>query len=320
LDDGGGRGLPRVERARRNTNPGAVIARSLQMPIDTHQHFWRYRAEEYPWITDPLGALRRDFLPADLEPRLRQAGFDRCIAVQARSSVRETEWLLDLAETHPFIAGVVGWVDLCRDDVDTDLAALACRPQLVGIRHVVQDEPDDRFLLRPDFCRGIARLEGFGLVYDLLIFPRHLPVAIEFAARFPAQPFVLDHLGKPEIRSRRLDSWVRDLRRLARFPHVCAKISGLVTEADWKTWQPGDLDRYIQSAYDCFGPERLMVGSDWPVCTLAAGYEQTMGVVSDFVARLPAAEREAILDGNAERVYLGRSRAQRNVAPEKAPN
>jgi L-fuconolactonase len=290
------------------------------MPIDTHQHFWRYRAEEYPWITDRLGALRRDFLPADLEPLLRQAGFTRSIAVQARSSVRETHWLLGLARTHPFIAGVVGWVDLCAADVDTVLAPLARDSRLVGIRHVVQDEADDRFLLRADFCRGVSRLAEFGLAYDLLIFPRHLPVAIEFVARFPAQPFVLDHLAKPEIWSGRLDSWAGDLRRLARFSHVCAKISGLVTEADWDTWRPGDLDRCIQVAYDCFGPARLMVGSDWPVCTLAAGYERTMDVVAAFVARLPAAEREAILEGNAERVYLGRSRAQGTSASGKTPS
>src|SRR5438045_414711 len=185
------------------------------MPIDAHQHFWRYDPAAYGWIDDSLAPLRRDFLPADLEPELRRAGFEACVAVQARQTLEETRWLLELAESHPFIAGVVGWVDLTSPEVRTQLATFAGQRRLVGLRHVVQAEPDDPFLLRPDFRRGIAMLEEVGLAYDLLIYPRHLPAASELARRSAGQPFVVDHLAKPEIRRGEIRAWERDLRRLA---------------------------------------------------------------------------------------------------------
>lgn len=271
--------------------------------VDSHQHFWRYSRAEYGWIDDRMAPLMRDFLPADLEPPLRAAGFDACIAVQACQTAAETEFLLDLAERHPFIAGVVGWVDLRRPDARVQLGRIAQRRKLVGVRHVVQDEPDDRFLLQPEFCRGVGLLADLDLTYDLLIYPKQLPAAIEFVARFPAQRFVLDHLAKPQIRDGEIDAWARDLARLAAHPHVCAKLSGLVTEADWQAWTPDQIDPYLDVAFDCFGADRLMIGSDWPVCTLAAAYSRTMAVVIDYLRSRSIADQDAVLGGTAARFW-----------------
>jgi L-fuconolactonase len=273
------------------------------MRIDTHQHFWRYQADEYGWIGDDMQVLRRDFGPADLKPLLDQVGFDGCVAVQARQSLEETRALLAHADANPFVVGVVGWMDLASEDARTQLAEWAVHPKLVGVRHVVQDEPDDRFLLGAAFGRGIALLEELDLAYDILIYPRHLPVAAEFVSRFPGQRFVLDHLAKPDIRHGRMREWARDLGRLAAYPHVCAKISGLVTEADWHAWRADDLLRYIEVAWQCFGPDRLMVGSDWPVCTVASDYARTIGVALDFLQAKPAAEQAMVLGGTAARFY-----------------
>jgi L-fuconolactonase len=271
--------------------------------IDSHQHFWKYDAREYGWIDERMSVLKRDFLPADLEPQLREGGFDACVAVQARQSLDETAWLLDLADRNPFVAGVVGWVDLCSPDARTRLRRFAGHSKLVGVRHVVQGEPDDRFLLRSDFGRGIALLEEFGLAYDILIYPRHLPVAAEFVRRFPKQRFVLDHLAKPEIARGEIRDWARGVRALAAAPNVVAKLSGLVTEADWKAWTPDQMRSYLDVAFECFGSGRLMIGSDWPVCTLAGDYERTMAVVIDYLQDRPDAEREAVLGGNAQQFW-----------------
>ena len=267
--------------------------------IDSHQHFWKYDPREYGWIDERMGALKRDFLPADLEPRLRAAGFDACVTVQARQTLEETAWLLELADRNPFVVGVVGWVDLCSRDAPAQLERFAKHPKLVGVRHIVQGEADDRFLLRADFGRGIAFLEEFGLAYDILIHPRHLAVAAEFVKRFPRQRFVLDHLAKPEIARGEIRAWTRDVRALAAEPNVHAKLSGLVTEADWKRWTPDELRPYLDVAFACFGPGRLMAGSDWPVCTVAGDYGRVMGVITEYLGERPAAEREAVLGGNA---------------------
>jgi L-fuconolactonase len=248
--------------------------------------------------------LRRDFMPDDLAPHMEQAGVDVTIAVQTRQTTGETDWLLRLADAHPFIAGVVGWIDLRADDVEASLEQIHDRPRLAGIRHIVQSEPDDRFLLDPAFGRGIAALGQAGLPYDILIYPRHLPVAAEFVSRFPSQTFVLDHLAKPEIRSGTIAEWARDLRRLAGAPNLWCKLSGLVTEADWRTWTPDQIHPYLDVAFDCFGAERLIAGSDWPVCTLASDYSRTMAVVRDYLAAFTSQPREAVLGGNARRVYL----------------
>jgi L-fuconolactonase len=271
----------------------------MTIRIDAHQHFWRYDAKEYGWIDERMGVLKRDFLPPDLEPPMRAAGFDACVAVQARHDLEETTLLLDLAERSPFVAGVVGWVDLCSPEARAQLERFARHPKLVGVRHIVQAEPDDRFLLRADFGRGIALLEEFGLAYDILVYPRHLEVAAEFVRCFPRQRFVLDHLAKPEIARGEIREWSRALRALAAAPNVLAKLSGLVTEADWKRWTAAQMRPYLDVAFECFGPGRLMIGSDWPVCTLAADYRRTMAVVTDYLEGRPAAEREAVLGGNA---------------------
>lgn len=271
--------------------------------LDAHQHFWRYNAAEYGWIDDAMAALRRDFLPDEAQQTMAGVGFDAGIAVQARQTLDETRWLLALADSHSSIAGVVGWVDLQAEDARRQLATFAYHPKLVGIRHIVQSEPDDRFMLRPEFGRGLALLEEFRLAYDILVYSRHLAVAAELAARFPRQRFVLDHLGKPDIRHAEGRQWERDIRALATHSNVSAKLSGLVTEADWTTWTPGDIQWYLDVAFDCFGAERLMIGSDWPVCTVAASYARTMTLVIDYLEDRPAYERDAVLGGNAQRFY-----------------
>lgn len=273
------------------------------MRIDSHQHFWRYSPTKYEWIDDSMAVLWRDFLPQDLEPHLRKSAFGACVAVQATQTLEETRWLLDLAAQSPFIAGVVGWVDLRAPDVQAQLEEFARNPRLVGIRHIVQSEPDDRFLLRPDFLRGIALLETFDLAYDLLIYPRHLPLAIEFARRFPRQRFVLDHLGKPAIRACELQPWANQMRELAKLPNVFCKLSGMVTEADWRNWKLEDFHPYLDVAFDTFGPERLMIGSDWPVCLVAAPYAGVVDIVLDYVSNLPQSAAEAVLGGTARRFY-----------------
>ena len=193
--------------------------------------------------------------------------------MQARQNLEETRWLLELAEQHPFIKGVVGWVDLRSDRLPNNCKDLPSIPKLVGVRHVVHDEPDDHFMLRPEFRRGIAQLLDFNLTYDLLLFPRHLKVAAQLVEEFPQQPFVLDHIAKPKIAERSISPWQEDLRQLAQFPNVFCKLSGMVTEANWKQWQPADFHPYLDIVFEAFGPARLMIGSDWPVCTLSGEYE-----------------------------------------------
>ena len=273
------------------------------MTIDAHVHFWRYNPAEYGWIDDSMAALRRDFLPDEARGEMNHADVDACVAVQARQTLDETRWLLALADAHPFIAGVVGWVDLQADDVRSQLEQFATHPKLVGIRHIVQSEADDRFLLRPAFCRGISLLEDLELAYDILIYPKHLAVAADFISRFTRQRFVVDHLAKPDVRSGELGEWERGLRRLAEVPQVFCKLSGLVTEADWQRWTPQQLRPCLDVAFDCFGANRLIAGSDWPVCTVAADYTRAMSVVSDYLLGRPAAERAAVMGGNAQRFW-----------------
>ena len=270
--------------------------------LDSHQHFWRFERARDAWITDDMRAIRRDFLPADLAPALASNRIDGCIAVQADQSAAETRFLLDLARQHSFIRGVVGWVDLRSSELEATLEHLRGEPLLRGVRHVAQAEADD-FLTRDDVIRGIERIGRAGLTYDILIVERQMPAALSLTARLPDQPFVLDHLGKPAIREGRLEPWAGRLRELARRPNVCCKLSGLVTEADWTRWQPADLRPYLDVALEAFGPDRLMFGSDWPVCLVAAPYDRVLGVVADYTAALSVAEREAVFGGTAARVY-----------------
>jgi len=279
------------------------------MRVDAHQHFWIYNREEYRWIDDSMASLRRDYLPVDLAPLLADNGFDGSIAVQTRQTLEETQWLLRLADSTPTTLGVVGWVDLCSLEACSQLKAVTRNPKLVGIRHIVQAEPDDRFLLRPDFLRGISLLESFNLAYEILIYTQHLPVATEFVKRFPKQRFVLDHLAKPRIKSGEIERWADAIRKLALFPNVFCKLSGLVTESDWGSWTPEQIVPYLDVAFEAFGPERLMIGSDWPVCLVAASYSRALDVVRNYLDHCPSDVRDAVLGGNAQR-FWGLPRSQ----------
>jgi L-fuconolactonase len=274
------------------------------MHIDAHQHYWIYNSDEYAWIDDSMAALRRDFLPEHLQSELENSDFHGSILVQTRQTLEETRWLLELAGQFSSILGVVGWVDLQSPDVHSRLGEFVQNPKLVGIRHIVQAEPDDRFLLRQNFLRGISLLEEFDLAFDILIYTRHLSAAAEFVERFPRQRFVLDHLAKPPIRSGEITSWAAGIRRLAEFPNVFCKLSGLVTESDWRNWTAEQITPYLDIAFEAFGPNRLMIGSDWPVCLAAASYCRAVNVVKDYLSRHTPAVRDAVLGGNARRFYL----------------
>ena len=276
------------------------------LKLDSHQHFWKYDAAQYPWIAKG-SPLQRDWLPADLAPLLARAGLDGCIAVQARQTLEETRWLLALAEENPIIHGVVGWVDLRHDRVGEQLAGFAANRKLRGVRHVVQDEPDADFMLGVEFQRGIACLHHFGLAYDILIYPRQLPAAIALAKRFPDQPFVLDHIAKPRIAEGTLSPWREQIRELALAPNVMCKISGMVTEARRDSWKPGDFFPYLEVVMEAFGEDRLMFGSDWPVCLLSGSYQSVFELATGFFAPLPASAREKLFGANAARFYLGRA-------------
>jgi len=271
--------------------------------IDAHQHFWIYNDREFAWLDDNMAALRRNFLPADLQPELKANGFLASVVVQTCQTLEETRWLLGLAEQNSSILGVVGWADLCSPEIALQLKDLAANPKLVGLRHIVQVEPDDRFLLRPDFLRGIAALEQFDLAYDILIYARHLPVAIEFVKQFPRQRFVLDHMAKPPIKMKEIDLWADGIRRLSAFPNVYCKMSGLVTEADWQHWTRDDIAPYLEVVFDSFGPDRLMIGSDWPVCLVAASYAQATGLVKDYILKRAPDRASDVLGGNAQRFW-----------------
>ncbi|HZQ96041.1 MAG TPA: amidohydrolase family protein [Candidatus Sulfotelmatobacter sp.] len=273
------------------------------MRIDAHQHFWIYNEREFAWLDDSLTELRRNFLPGDLEPELNANGFHGSVVVQTRQTLEESRWLLELAEHHSSILGVVGWADLSSPEIEAQLKDLTRHSKLVGLRHIVQSEPDERFLLRPEFLRGIAALEQFGLAFDILIYPRHLPVAVEFVKRFPRQRFVLDHMAKPPIRDRHIDTWAAGIRRLAAFPNVFCKASGLVTEAEWKNWKPEDIAPYLDVALESFGPERLMIGSDWPVCLVAGSYSRVTGLVKDYISQRATAHLADVLGENARRFW-----------------
>ena len=271
--------------------------------VDAHQHFWRYRPETHGWIDERMQTLKRDFLPADLEPLLRGEAFSGCVAVQASQSLDETRFLLELAESHAFVQAVVGWVDLRAADLERQLESFAGRERLRGVRHIAQDEADDGWLAREDVIRGVGTLRRHGLVYDILVYPRQLESAIALARALPDQRFVLDHVAKPEIARGRLDPWRTDLRRLAELPNVACKLSGLATEARWYGWTAADFRPYLDVALDAFGPGRLMFGSDWPVCLLAGSYADVVGLARGAIAALSRDEQDAVLGGNAARFY-----------------
>ncbi len=271
--------------------------------IDTHHHLWRYTAAEYGWIGEEMRWLQRDFLPGELRQEMENAGVQATICVQARQTLQETEALLRFAGKHPWIAGVVGWAAIASDDFPAQLDLLLRQPKLKGLRHVLQNEPDPAFSLRPDFQRGLRAMKGTGLVYDVLIYAPQLPVAAELADSHPEQAFVLDHLAKPKIATGEISPWREQLHELARRPNVWCKVSGMVTEADWQRWTADDLRPYLDAALEAFGPHRLLAGSDWPVCTLASSYSRWWQILRAWAASLSAGEQEAILARNAAEVY-----------------
>ncbi len=271
--------------------------------IDAHHHLWQFKPDEFGWISDDMAVLRRDYLPQDLKPQMDAAGIDGAVAVQARQTLAETRWLLELAAERSWMRGVVGWAPIASPEFPALLEEFRGQPKLKGLRHVVQDEPDDAFLLGEDFRAGIARLRGTGLVYDILIYAHQLPQAIRFVDQHPGQPFVLDHAGKPSIRSGEREPWATQMRELARRGNVSCKVSGMVTEADPRRWSVTELTPYWETLLDTFGPHRLIVGSDWPVCEVACSYGRWFEVVGRWTDQLSAAERDAIFGGNATRIY-----------------
>ncbi len=275
------------------------------MRLDSHQHFWNYSEEQYPWI-QPSWPIRRTFLPGDLEPLLKTAGIDGCIAVQARQSLEESRWLLELADQSPIVKGVVGWVDLRSEAVEEQLAQFANHPKFVGVRHVVQDEPDDDFMICPEFLSGIGKLKQFGLRYDVLIFPKQLPAAIKLVQQFPEQLFVLDHIAKPHIKDGVISPWREQMQELAKAPNLMCKVSGMITEAKVPGWRYDQFVPYLDVVAEAFGTERLMYGSDWPVCLLAGSYAQVHSLAQRYFASQSDAAKAAIFGGNAAKFYLGK--------------
>ena len=273
------------------------------MKIDAHHHFWKYSAEEYGWIDEEKAVLRRDFLPAHLHEEITAVGIDGVVSVHARQSLEETEELLRYSDQHKFMRGVVGWAPLISPSVKEDLERFSSHPKLKSIRHVLQDEPDDHYISRDDFNRGVAELRRFNLVYDILILERHLPQTINFVDRHPNQMFVLDHMGKPRIKDNLMAPWRENISELARRRNVSSKISGMVTEADFANWTEAQLQPYLETVLEAFGPSRLMFGSDWPACLLACRYGRWFEIVSRFIGRLSSAEQERILGGTAVEVY-----------------
>jgi L-fuconolactonase len=273
------------------------------MQIDSHVHFLVYNPQEHVWVTNELGVLKASFLPDDIELLLNRAGFQGCVAVEARQMSKENDWLLSLARSHPVIKGIVGWVDLAAPDIAIQLEALAIHPEIKGFRHVVIDEPAEGFLLRDDFQRGIAALGSFGFTYDLLILPQHMPAAVQLVRQFPQQRFVLDHLGLPDIRGKQIGSWQSGMKELAALPNVFAKLSGLVFRANWEHWQSQDFTPYIDVALELFGPKRLMVGSNWPVCTVGGEFNAVVNAYRDGIGSLSQEEQAEILGGTCARCY-----------------
>ena len=273
------------------------------MKIDAHQHFWRYDPVRDDWITEEMRAIKNDFLPEDLQPILNRNGFDGCVAVQADQSEAETLFLLDLARRDNFIKGVVGWIDLRSDNVQSRLGHFARFRKLKGFRHIVQAEPDENFLSGEAFCRGIALLAKYRFTYDLLIKPHQLKSTIQFVAKFPNQSFVVDHLAKPFIKDQLLGDWKKEMAELGQFENVSCKISGMVTEADWQNWNTRDFKPYIDHVINSFGTDRIMFGSDWPVSVVAANYEEVVEVVEKNTAHLSQHEKKLLWGINAEKFY-----------------
>lgn len=283
--------------------PPAATAAPPTPIIDAHHHFWMYSKKEYGWISDQMSALQRDFLPVHLAAVLKEAGVNGAVSVQARQTLEETRFLLKHAHDNEFLRGVVGWVPLIEANVAKSLEEFAAQPKMKGVRHVLQDERDDNYILREDFNRGIQQLKPLKLRYDILIFEKHLPQTIKFVDRHPDQTFILDHIAKPKIKQHEIEPWKANLIELAKRPNVYCKLSGMVTEADHQKWTEADLAPYIDTALAAFGPKRLMYGSDWPVCLLASPYKRWYDTVTAAVSKLSESERARLLGGTAIEAY-----------------
>ncbi|WP_375436055.1 amidohydrolase family protein [uncultured Hymenobacter sp.] len=273
------------------------------MKIDAHQHFWQYDPVRDAWINSEMAAIQRSFSPADLKPLLDRNGFEGCVVVQSDQSEAENAFQLANAAQHSFIKGVVGWVDLQADNVGERLAYYRQFDKMKGFRHVLQGETNRALMLLPDFQRGIAALQQHGFTYDLLVFPDQLGYARELVANFPNQPFVLDHIAKPNIKAQQLNGWEQDLCALAAHENVWCKVSGMVTEAHWKQWQPQDFQPYLEVVFEAFGSARVLFGSDWPVCEVAGGYDAVVNLVQQYVATLSAHEQALFWGENAVAFY-----------------
>ena len=272
------------------------------MKLDSHQHFWKYSPQQHNWIDDSMVSLKRDFLPNDLEPHLIENKIEACVVVQADQSEKETEFLLELATQYEFIKGVVGWVDLRAKNVEERLQFYSQNQYFKGVRHIVQSEKQD-FLLDPAFQNGIGKLGNLNLTYDLLIYPHQIEATIKLVSQFPSQKFVLDHLAKPHIKNGKIDPWKNQIQRLAQFSNVSCKISGMVTEADHSQWKPSDFIPYLDIVFEAFGENRILFGSDWPVCLLAASYQEVYQLITDYTANFSLEQRDKLFGGNAERIY-----------------
>lgn len=272
------------------------------MKIDAHQHFWQFDPQRDAWITDEMAVLKRDFLPEDLEPLLQEHHFDGCIAVQADTSEKETDFLLNLAEEQSFVKGVVGWLDLCSDTIDERLEHFSTNKKLIGLRHIVQAEPNG-FMLRDDFQRGISVLENYNLTYDILIFPHQLEEAITLVETFPKQKFILDHCAKPYIKDGKIKTWQAQMEKLSGFENIACKVSGLSTEANWNKWDSMVMKPYLDVVFNAFGTKRTLFGSDWPVSLLAGNYKATVGLVEEYISRFSTAEQQQIMGLNAKTWY-----------------
>jgi L-fuconolactonase len=273
------------------------------MKIDAHQHFWHYDPVRDSWINDDMPVLKRDFLPSELKEEMEVNSIAACVAIQADQSENETQFLLDLANDHSFIKGVVGWVDLRAKNLEERLAYFATNEKLKGLRHIVQAEPDSSFMMRDDFQRGISLLSKYGLTYDILILPKHLGAALELVKQFPEQPFVIDHLAKPQIKEQVFSPWREQIQELAKAPNVYCKVSGLVTEANWHNWKMEDIRPYVDVVFKAFGTDRLMFGSDWPVCKLAGSYTTTCVLMEEYMKDFSAEDLAKFWGQNVAKFY-----------------
>lgn len=273
------------------------------MTIDSHQHFWHYEPVKHSWIDDEMAVIRKDFLPSDLKQVYNENGIDGCVAVQADQTLEETDFLLDLASKNDFIKGVVGWVDFRANNIENVLDKYSDSQKLKGFRHVVQGEPDHNFLLRPNFLNGIKALEKYHFTYDILVFPHQLGAVLEFVKRFPYQKFVIDHIAKPYIKDGFFDGWAVMMQEIAKQDNVFCKVSGMITEADYKSWTEAQLKPYLDLVFNAFGTERIMFGSDWPVCLVAENYSEVKTIITNFIGGLSKTEQEAVMGKNAIQFY-----------------